>query len=243
MDNLLEEVRDTHPKMLRKFEMAANAQPTEADAFAVYPDLSEVRLFIGRLSAAPILATMAFFESFIQRFMPTWKNSPKGRDLRKSSTPRFTASATSPTPKGSSMLWRRRWSSPADSREPAEYLYEGVHLLRALIERMFTGASLRRGILVAQQRKSDCKCQSRRLSFRKLEEVRRASKKPGLPLTDDLALLESGLDSLGLAILVTRLEDTLGVDPFTDSDITVPPVTLGEFIRLYELAGESRYVD
>jgi acyl carrier protein len=75
-----------------------------------------------------------------------------------------------------------------------------------------------------------------------LEEIRRDSKKPLLPLTDDLVLLDSGLDSLGLAILVTRLEDTLGLDPFTDSDITVPPVTLGDFIRLYEHAAKSRYV-
>ena len=71
-----------------------------------------------------------------------------------------------------------------------------------------------------------------------LEEIRRASKRPLLPLTDDLVLLNSGLDSLGLAILVTRLEDALGVDPFTDSDITVPPVTLGDFIRLYEHAAQ-----
>lgn len=70
------------------------------------------------------------------------------------------------------------------------------------------------------------------------EEVRRTFSKPGRPLTDDLILLDSGLDSLGLAILVTRLEDMLNVDPFTDSDITVPPVTLGEFIQLYERAGQ-----
>lgn len=76
-----------------------------------------------------------------------------------------------------------------------------------------------------------------------LEEVRRTSSKPLRPLTDDLALLDSGLDSLGLAILVTRLEDTLGFDPFTDSDITVPPVTLGDFVQLYEAADKSRSVD
>jgi hypothetical protein len=29
-----------------------------------------VRLFIGRLSPVPIVVTMAFFEGFIQRFMP-----------------------------------------------------------------------------------------------------------------------------------------------------------------------------
>ena len=75
-----------------------------------------------------------------------------------------------------------------------------------------------------------------------MEEIRRTSKKPLLPLSEDLVLLDSGLDSLGLAILVTRLEDTLGLDPFTDSDITVPPVTLGEFIQLYEHAAESRYI-
>ncbi len=75
-----------------------------------------------------------------------------------------------------------------------------------------------------------------------IEEIRRTSKKTFLPLTDDLVLLDSGLDSLGLAILVTRLEDTLGLDPFTDSDMTIPPVTLGEFIRLYEHAAKSRDV-
>ena len=75
------------------------------------------------------------------------------------------------------------------------------------------------------------------------EEVRRASRKPLRSLTDDLALLDSGLDSLGLAILVTRLEDTLGFDPFTDSHITRFPVTLGDFIQLYELAGKSRNVN
>lgn len=75
-----------------------------------------------------------------------------------------------------------------------------------------------------------------------LEEIRRTSKERLLPLTEDLVLLDSGLDSLGLAILVTRLEDSLGIDPFTDSDITVPPVTLGDFIQLYEHADKSRYV-
>ena len=75
------------------------------------------------------------------------------------------------------------------------------------------------------------------------EEIRRKSEKPLRPLTDDLVLLESGLDSLGIAILVVRLEDLLGVDPFTDSDITVPPVTLGEFIQLYERADGARYLD
>ena len=54
------------------------------------------------------------------------------------------------------------------------------------------------------------------------------------PLTDDLVLLDSGLDSLAFAILVARLEDKLGVDPFTASDDVYFPVTLGDFIRVYE---------
>jgi acyl carrier protein len=58
------------------------------------------------------------------------------------------------------------------------------------------------------------------------------------PLTDDLVLLESGLDSLGFAILVARLEDALGLDPFTSSDDVYYPVTLGEFIRFYEDAAK-----
>ncbi|WP_430913971.1 phosphopantetheine-binding protein [Methylobacterium sp. sgz302541] len=56
------------------------------------------------------------------------------------------------------------------------------------------------------------------------------------PMSDDLVLLESGLDSLCFAILVSRLEDALGVDPFTASDEIVFPVTVGEFIALYESA-------
>jgi hypothetical protein len=55
-------------------------------------------------------------------------------------------------------------------------------------------------------------------------------------LTDDLPLLDSGLDSLCFAILVTRLEDSLGVDPFSTSEDASFPVTLGEFINFYENA-------
>jgi acyl carrier protein len=53
-------------------------------------------------------------------------------------------------------------------------------------------------------------------------------------LTDDLTLLDSGLDSLCFAILVSRLEDSLGVDPFTASEDATFPVTFGEFVNFYE---------
>jgi len=69
IDNLREEVRDCHPGMMRRFALAAHAIPTDADAQAIYRNLMNVRLFIGRLSAVPIVVTMAFFEGFIQRFM------------------------------------------------------------------------------------------------------------------------------------------------------------------------------
>jgi acyl carrier protein len=59
------------------------------------------------------------------------------------------------------------------------------------------------------------------------------------PLSDDLVLLESGLDSLGFAILVTRLEDLLGFDPFTISNDAYYPVTFGDFVRFYEDAANS----
>jgi hypothetical protein len=70
MDNLREEVRDCHPGMMRRFALAADAIPTDTDAQAVYRNVMNVRLFIGRLSPVPIVVTMAFFEGFIQRFMP-----------------------------------------------------------------------------------------------------------------------------------------------------------------------------
>jgi acyl carrier protein len=56
------------------------------------------------------------------------------------------------------------------------------------------------------------------------------------PLSDDLVLLDSGLDSLCFAVLVARLEDKLGLDPFTASDDLAFPVTLGDFVKVYEHA-------
>ena len=65
------------------------------------------------------------------------------------------------------------------------------------------------------------------------EQVSREQKKQLSVLSDDLVLLESGLDSLCFAIIVARLEDKLGFDPFTVDDVQFP-VTLGDFIKFYE---------
>ena len=51
---------------------------------------------------------------------------------------------------------------------------------------------------------------------------------------DDLVLLQSGLDSLGFAILVTQLEQELNYDPFTLMEEPVYPTTFGEFVSVYE---------
>jgi len=67
-----------------------------------------------------------------------------------------------------------------------------------------------------------------------MEEVAREHGKILAPLKDDLVLAECGLDSLGVAVLVARLEDTLGVDPFTAAEEAVFPVTLGDFVKVYE---------
>jgi acyl carrier protein len=53
-------------------------------------------------------------------------------------------------------------------------------------------------------------------------------------LEDNLLLQETGFDSLGFAILVARLEDDLGIDPFTMSADAGFPLTIGDFIKAYE---------
>lgn len=58
------------------------------------------------------------------------------------------------------------------------------------------------------------------------------------PLMDELPLLESGLDSLCLAVIVARLEDVLGIDPFSAAGDAPFPVTLGDFIQSYENAAK-----
>ncbi|MBC3864177.1 acyl carrier protein [Undibacterium jejuense] len=50
---------------------------------------------------------------------------------------------------------------------------------------------------------------------------------------DETVLLDSGLDSLGFAILVARLEEELGYDPFVLMDEPVYPRTLGDFVAIY----------
>jgi acyl carrier protein len=65
-------------------------------------------------------------------------------------------------------------------------------------------------------------------------EVAREQQRRLPPLSDDLKLLQSGLDSLSFALIVARLEDQLGFDPFDTADLDGFPVTFRDFVRLYE---------
>jgi len=66
------------------------------------------------------------------------------------------------------------------------------------------------------------------------EQVAREQEKVLTGLSNETVLLDSGLDSLCFAIIVARLEDKLGVDPFTASEDVYFPVTLGDFIKFYQ---------
>ena len=71
-----------------------------------------------------------------------------------------------------------------------------------------------------------------------LESIQRIAEENDLELSSTLdentILLESGLDSLGFAILVADLEGSLGFDPFVIMEEPVYPNTLAEFVAIYE---------
>jgi hypothetical protein len=66
------------------------------------------------------------------------------------------------------------------------------------------------------------------------EQVAKEQERRLARLSDDLRLLDSGLDSLSFALIVVRLEEALGFDPFDVADDVRFPVTFGDFVRLYE---------
>jgi acyl carrier protein len=77
---------------------------------------------------------------------------------------------------------------------------------------------------------------SRDKIFTVIQEVADQQDRSIQALNDNLVLLESGLDSLCFAIIVARLEDELGHDPFTASEDVYFPVTLGDFVEFYDKA-------
>jgi acyl carrier protein len=64
------------------------------------------------------------------------------------------------------------------------------------------------------------------------QQVAREQHRTLSQLSDDVKLMQTGLDSLSFALIVAALEDSLGFDPFEHIDSF--PVTFGDFVKLYE---------
>jgi hypothetical protein len=132
LENLHEEVRDAHPAMLRRFAIAAHSFPTDRDALAVDADLTNMRLFVGRLSAVQSLATMAFFEGFIQKFMPFLAGLAAAQGSTEMEyTDVHGVCDIAHTEGLFQALWAEMAVNPLD---PGKDLFEGVSLLRTLME-------------------------------------------------------------------------------------------------------------
>lgn len=69
-----------------------------------------------------------------------------------------------------------------------------------------------------------------------MRRVAREQNKTLAPLDDETPLLSTGLDSLCFAILVARLEEELGIDPFSSAEDVALPVTVGDLVEFYEHA-------
>ena len=69
-----------------------------------------------------------------------------------------------------------------------------------------------------------------------MQQIAEEHQKLLAPLSESLSLFNTGLDSLCFAVLVARLDDRFGVDPFSVSEEVSFPQTLGEFVQMYEKA-------
>jgi hypothetical protein len=132
LDNLHEEVRDAHPAMMRRFAIAAHAFPTDSDALVVDDDLTKIRLFLGRLSGVQSVLTMAFFEGFIQRFMAYLADLAKAQgSLDMEYTDVHGVCDIAHT---DGLFRALSVEMTVNPLEPGKDLFEGVYLLRTLIE-------------------------------------------------------------------------------------------------------------
>jgi hypothetical protein len=137
IENLNEEVRDSHPAMLRRFTIAANAFPKDTDAMAVDAELTRVRLFLGKMQGVQSLLTMAFFESYIQKFMAYLADlaGAQGSLEREYTDVHGVCDIAH-----SEGLFQAVTLEMAINPAPAEAdIFEGVELLRDLLERINQG--------------------------------------------------------------------------------------------------------
>jgi hypothetical protein len=134
LENLHEETRDAHPHMMRKFAMAAHAFPTDVDSLDVHEDLTNMRLFLGRLSGVQSLAAMALFEGFIQRFMPFLAALAAAEG---STEMEYTdVHGVCDIGHTAGLFQALALEMSVHPLEPGVDLYEGARLLRTLIERI-----------------------------------------------------------------------------------------------------------
>ncbi|WP_413432505.1 acyl carrier protein [Crateriforma spongiae] len=77
------------------------------------------------------------------------------------------------------------------------------------------------------------------------EVAAESDKQLGDDFGNETVLLESGLDSLDFAIIVARLEERLGEDPFAVMEEPVYPKTFADFVKIYDdfFVGEMRGKD
>jgi hypothetical protein len=137
LDNLREEIGDCHPAMLRTFTLAAHSFPTDSDALDVHRELTNVRLFLGRLSGVQNILTMAFFEGFIQQFMGYLADLAGAQG----SLERVYTDVHGVCDVAHSQELFRALSAEiaADPLDPSADLFEGVDLLRVLIRSIIHG--------------------------------------------------------------------------------------------------------
>jgi uncharacterized protein YdiU (UPF0061 family) len=134
VENLHEEVKDAHPDMLRRFAMAAHSFPTDHDALAMHEEVTKVRKFLGKLSPVQSLASMAFFEGAIQRFMPFLANLA----AQEGSTEMEYTDVHGVCDIAHTEGLYRAFAAEAEASplDPEADLLEGVHLLRVLFNRI-----------------------------------------------------------------------------------------------------------
>lgn len=141
LDNLREEVRDSHPAMLRRFALAAGAIPRDSDVMAMHRDLTNVRLFVGRLSGVRILLMMTFFEGFIQRFMDFLAQvATEQGSVEQEYTDVHGVCDIAHSRELYHALKAEIALNPHEPTEQNAHLFEGVELLRDLIQTIIIGA-------------------------------------------------------------------------------------------------------
>ena len=134
LENLHEEVRDAHPVMLRQFALAAHAFPTDSDTLAVNDEVNSVRRFLGKLSAVQSLLAMAFFEGYIQKFMPYLAELAS---LQGSTEMEYTdVHGVCDIAHTAGLFQAAAIEMTINPLEPEQDLYEGVTILRDLMHQI-----------------------------------------------------------------------------------------------------------